>query len=120
MKTRSQKVEDLAQISEAMGECQIAVCVDYHGLSVPQINDLRQQLSEAGAQATVTKNTLARLAFTEVITEAPSEDLEKFVNLFAGTSMLIVGKDAAVEPAKSRLSTKRQIASRGNLSPFAK
>ena len=82
MKTRSQKVEDLAEISEAIGECQITVCVDYHGLSVPQINELRQQLSDAGAEATVTKNTLARLAVSDVITDAPAEDLEKFVNLF--------------------------------------
>lgn len=100
MKTRRQKIEDLEKISGAMDGCQFAVCVDYHGLSVPQINELRQQLTDAGAEATVIKNTLARLAASQVMGDSPAEDLEKFVNLFEGPSMLIIGKEAAVEPAK--------------------
>ena len=38
------------------------ILTDYRGLSVPQINDLRQKVKESGAEYEVVKNTLLGLA----------------------------------------------------------
>lgn len=52
-------VEDLKQ---ALSESQLAVVIDYRGLSVAEITDLRGRLREAGTTCKVTKNTLMRIA----------------------------------------------------------
>ena len=97
---RAEKEKEVTYISETLNQSQIAICVDYHGLSVSQITEFRQQLREAGAEAKVIKNTLAKIAASDVLKDSPEEDLEQFVGLFEGPSLLIFGKEQAVEPAK--------------------
>lgn len=97
---RNIKEQEVAYLSDALENSQMTVCVDYLGLSVSQIGDLRQQLRESGAEAKVIKNTLARLAVSTTLKDAPAEDLEKFAGLFKGPSLIIFGKEEAVAPAK--------------------
>ncbi len=52
-------VEDLKQ---SLSETQLAVVIDYKGLSVAEISDLRNRLREVNATCKVTKNTLMRIA----------------------------------------------------------
>lgn len=52
-------VEDLKQ---SLSETQLAVVIDYKGLSVAEISDLRNRLREVDATCKVTKNTLMRIA----------------------------------------------------------
>lgn len=52
-------VEDL---KELLSDSQLAVVVDYQGLSVAEITELRARLRETGTVCKVTKNTLMRQA----------------------------------------------------------
>ncbi len=100
MKSHNDKVGDLAFVEESFENSQIAFCVDYLGLTVSQVTNLRVQLNQVGAEAKVVKNTLAKLAATKCFKESSAADLEKFNNLFTGPSMLVFGKEDAVSSAK--------------------
>ena len=60
--TRAEKVTELQQLVTAFGEAETAVLVDYRGITVPQVTDLRRQIRATGARYTVVKNTLAKRA----------------------------------------------------------
>jgi large subunit ribosomal protein L10 len=60
--TRAQKQEELAQLESGFKGSESAILVDYRGLNVPQVTDLRRQLRAAKASYKVVKNTIARRA----------------------------------------------------------
>jgi large subunit ribosomal protein L10 len=60
--TRSDKAAELEQLESAFKGSDSAVLVDYKGLNVPQVTDLRRQLRVAKASYKVVKNTLAKRA----------------------------------------------------------
>ncbi|NQW05649.1 MAG: 50S ribosomal protein L10 [Acidobacteria bacterium] len=60
--TRAEKETELQQLTTAFGDADTAVLIDYRGITVPQVTDLRRQIRATGAHYTVVKNTLARRA----------------------------------------------------------
>lgn len=60
------KLEDkqaiVAELKELLSDSQLALVIDYKGLSVAEISDLRNRLRETGSTCKVTKNTLMRIA----------------------------------------------------------
>ena len=58
--TRADKEAELAQLEAAFKGSDSAILVDYNGLNVPQVTDLRRQLRAAKASYKVVKNTLAQ------------------------------------------------------------
>jgi large subunit ribosomal protein L10 len=60
--TRAEKEQELQDLTEAFRKADSAVLVDYRGLNVPQVTELRRQLRAARAQYKVVKNTLAKKA----------------------------------------------------------
>jgi large subunit ribosomal protein L10 len=62
--TRAEKAAELEQLTSAFGAADTAVLVDYRGITVPQVTDLRRQIRATGARYTVVKNTLAKRAAT--------------------------------------------------------
>jgi len=60
--TRAQKEEELQDLTSAFSAAETAILVDYKGLNVPQVTELRRQLRGAKASYRVVKNTLARRA----------------------------------------------------------
>jgi|SRR5262245_2551690 len=60
--TRAEKEQELQDLTSAFKAADTAILVDYRGLNVPQVTDLRRQLRAARAQYKVVKNTLARKA----------------------------------------------------------
>jgi large subunit ribosomal protein L10 len=60
--TRAEKATELEQLTTAFGTADTAVLVDYKGITVPQVTDLRRQIRATGARYTVVKNTLAKRA----------------------------------------------------------
>jgi large subunit ribosomal protein L10 len=60
--TRADKATELQQLEEAFKGSDSAVLVDFRGLNVPQVTELRRQLRAAKARYRVVKNTLARRA----------------------------------------------------------
>jgi len=70
--TRQDKTTELEQLTTAFGAAQTAVLVDYRGISVPQVTDLRRQIRATGARYTVVKNTLAKRATAGTVFEGLS------------------------------------------------
>jgi large subunit ribosomal protein L10 len=60
--SRAQKDRQLADLESAFRGTDTAILVDYRGLNVPQVTELRRQLRAVRAQYKVVKNTLAKRA----------------------------------------------------------
>ena len=62
MKSRETKAQDLAALTESLQNSTSAMVVSFTGLSVTKDQEFRNSLREAGAEYSVVKNTLARIA----------------------------------------------------------
>jgi large subunit ribosomal protein L10 len=62
---RSDKERVVARLAQRLRETDTLMVADYRGLSMPEIDELRTRLLEAGARFTVIKNTLTKLAAEE-------------------------------------------------------
>jgi large subunit ribosomal protein L10 len=60
--TRADKEQELQELTTAFKSADTAILVDYRGLDVPAVTELRRQIRGAKAQYKVVKNTLARRA----------------------------------------------------------
>jgi large subunit ribosomal protein L10 len=71
--TRAEKESELQSLEQTFRSAANAVLVDYRGLKVPEVTELRRQVRAARAEYKVVKNTLARRALKgtdfEVLTE---------------------------------------------------
>ena len=92
--TRADKEEELQQIEAAFKGCDSAILVDYKGMNVPQVTELRRQLRSAKAGYRVVKNTIARRALKGTSFEA----LEKY---FEGTTAVAYTSRDPVALAKT-------------------
>src|SRR5207247_8995992 len=77
--TRADKEDELQQLEAAFKGSDSAILVDYKGMNVPQVTELRRQLRTAKAKYKVVKNTIAKRA----LKGTAFEPLEKF---FEGTT----------------------------------
>jgi large subunit ribosomal protein L10 len=59
---KSEKERVVAELAERLRTAQTLMVADYRGLTMPEIDELRTRLLEAGARFTVVKNTLTKLA----------------------------------------------------------
>jgi large subunit ribosomal protein L10 len=59
---RSEKERVVEQLAERLRATETLMVADYRGLTMPEIDELRTRLLEAGARFTVVKNTLTKLA----------------------------------------------------------
>jgi large subunit ribosomal protein L10 len=59
---RSDKERVVAELTERLKRSETVIVADYRGLTMPQIDELRTRLIEAGARFHVVKNTLTRRA----------------------------------------------------------
>ena len=92
--TRADKEVELQALETAFRGSETAVLVDYRGLNVPQVTDLRRQLRTAKASYKVVKNTLAKRA----LKDTPFQPLEKF---FEGTTAVAYTATDPVALAKT-------------------
>ncbi len=92
--TRADKVDELKQLDAALKGTDSAILVDYKGLNVPQVTELRRQLRTAKAAYKVVKNTIAKRA----IKGTSFEVLEQY---FAGTTGIAYTKHDPVALAKT-------------------
>jgi large subunit ribosomal protein L10 len=66
---RSDKERVVSQLAERLRSTETLMVADYRGLTMPEIEELRTRLLEAGARFTVVKNTLTRRAAEEAGTK---------------------------------------------------
>ena len=92
--TRAEKEVELQQLEQAFKGSDSAIIVDYKGLNVPQVTELRRQLRGAKAGYKVVKNTLAKRALKGTRFEA----LERY---FEGTTAIAYTATDPVALAKT-------------------
>jgi large subunit ribosomal protein L10 len=92
--TRADKEVELTAIETVFKGADSAILVDYKGLNVPQVTELRRQLRASKATYKVVKNSLARRA----LKGTSFEPLEKF---FAGTTAVAYTTTDPVALAKT-------------------
>ena len=92
--TRADKDAELLQLEAAFRGSDSAILVDYKGMNVPQVTELRRQLRTAKAQYKVVKNTIARRA----LKGTAFESLDKF---FEGTTAVAFTSTDPVALAKA-------------------
>jgi large subunit ribosomal protein L10 len=71
--TRASKEEELQDLEKAFRGTESAILVDYKGLKVPEVTELRRQVHRAKADYKVVKNTLAKRALKGTAFEPLSE-----------------------------------------------
>jgi large subunit ribosomal protein L10 len=89
---RPEKTAAVAEIVDSFNESAGAVLTEYRGLTVKQLQDLRRSLGE-NANYAVVKNTLAKIAATEV-------GIEGFDDLLTGPTAIAFINGDVVEAAK--------------------
>src|SRR5215510_8933828 len=92
--TREEKQQELTALEGAFKGSESAILVDYRGLNVPQVTDLRRQLRAAKATYKVVKNTLAKRAIKGTVFEPLSDQ-------FAGTTAIAYTAGDPVALAKT-------------------
>ncbi|MDR7857921.1 50S ribosomal protein L10 [Tissierella sp.] len=90
LQAKSQNVEE---IKEKIGKAQSVVLVDYRGLNVEQLTELRSRYRKAGVEYKVYKNSMMRFAFKD-------SGLEDFNEFLKGPSAIAFGYDDPVQVAK--------------------
>ena len=93
MKNREQKAEAISEFSEGIGSATNAFLIDFKGITVPQVTELRKQVRETGSEYIVVKNTLALIG----VKDSPLTKLEKH---FTGMTAVAYNKTDAVALAK--------------------
>src|SRR5437667_6700258 len=92
--TRADKEAELEQLEKAFKGSDSAILVDYKGMSVPQVTELRRQIRTAKGGYKVVKNTIAKRA----LKGTSFETLEKY---FEGTTAVAYTKTDPVALAKT-------------------
>ena len=87
------KVQNVDEIKEKINKAQSVVLVDYRGLNVAQLTELRSKYREAGVDYKVYKNTMMRFAFKH----SGCEDFNEYLK---GPSAVAFGFDDPVQAAK--------------------
>src|SRR5690625_1194854 len=93
MATLESKKQTVQEIADHLKESQTTIVVDYRGLDVAEVTELRKSLREAGVEYKVYKNTLARRALQDT-------DLQELEESLVGPTAIAFSKDDVVAPAK--------------------
>ncbi len=92
--SRSAKEDAVKDLGEALANVENMILLDYTGLNVPRVTELRRQVRAAGGVYRVVKNTLARRAVNGTAFE-PLQDA------FEGTTAIAFSEDDPVGLAKA-------------------
>jgi len=91
---RTQKTQAVTTLTELLAATPHAFLLDFRGLKVPEVTELRDKVRSTGSSYVVVKNTLAKLA----IKETPLEQLEAD---FSGPTALAWNAEDPVSLAKA-------------------
>lgn len=107
---KTEKVESLSQIKDLVSGATSIFLVDYHGVNVEDINEIRRTFMNEGITYKVFKNTLIKKAFADL------QSHEKFNDLLVGmTGVVFAGENyvAAAKIIKKYFDTKKKFTLKG-------
>ncbi|MGI6585682.1 MAG: 50S ribosomal protein L10 [Gracilibacteraceae bacterium] len=93
-KNLEQKQNQVSEVKEKLQKSNSVVLVDYKGINVEDVTDLRKRFREAGVEYKVYKNTLFKRAASEL-------GMELFHEYLQGPVAVAFGYEDAVAPAKT-------------------
>jgi len=88
---RAEKKELVATLNQVFKTTGVIVVAHNKGLTVNQVNDLRNKMAQAGVTVKVAKNRLAKLALN-------GTDAAGITGLFTGPTMVAYGTDPVTAP----------------------
>ena len=91
---RDEKAQAISELEGAIGSATNAFLIDFKGITVPQVTELRKQVRESNSKYIVVKNTLALIA----VKDSPLKSLEK---AFTGPTAVAYNTTDAVALAKA-------------------
>jgi large subunit ribosomal protein L10 len=110
---RAEKTDAISRMTESVGRAPHAFLIDFQGINVPDVTELRRQIRATGSEYVVVKNTLALRAFKDVPMGALAEhfsgmtavaysrtdivQLAKVLHVFGKTNAKVKVKAALVE-----------------------
>jgi len=92
--SRAEKTTELDALTSAFGQSQSAILIDYKGIKVPEVTELRRQVRAVKGTYKVVKNTLAKRALKGTAFEPLSAHFE-------GTTAVAYSKSDPVVLAKT-------------------
>ena len=104
MITRERKAEEIAAISERFGKAKAAFLVDYKGMNVEEVTNLRKNLSPLEAEMKVVRNTLALRALKDHPSIEPA-----LADSFVGTNAIVFAYGDASAPAKALAEFQKEV-----------
>jgi large subunit ribosomal protein L10 len=111
-RTRESKDQIVTDLKQLLSESQLTVVIDYQGLTVAQITDLRNRLRPNGATCKVTKNTFMERAIKD------DENWQPMTNFLAGSSAFVLVNDnigGAIKAYKEFQKTTKKTELRGGV-----
>jgi large subunit ribosomal protein L10 len=93
MSAREKKAQIVAEIKEKLAESSSAILVDYRGLTVEEVTELRREFRNNGVDYKVYKNTLTELAAKDL-------GLDELIPYLKGPTAIAFGIKDPVAPAK--------------------
>ena len=88
---RAEKQESITQLKEVFKTANVVVVAHYSGLTVAQMQTLRKQMKQAGAQVKIAKNRLAKIALE-------GADVASIASLLKGPTLIAVSGDPVAAP----------------------
>jgi large subunit ribosomal protein L10 len=88
---RTEKAESVAALKEVFSTSTVVVVAHYSGLTVAQMQTLRRQMKQAGAQVKVAKNRLAKIALE-------GSDVATIASLLKGPTLIAYSGDPVSAP----------------------
>ena len=89
----AKKAEVVKQTVELLNNAESAIVVDYRGLTVAEVTDLRKQLRDAGVKMSVIKNKILDRA-------VEGTDYEDLKSTFVGPTAVVFSDEDPIAPAK--------------------
>jgi len=86
-RTLEDKQALVAELKESLGESQLAMVIEYQGLSVAEITDLRRRMRPTGTVCKVAKNTLMGIAIDG------QDNWQPMTELLKGSSAFLLVKE---------------------------
>ena len=91
---RNDKTQAISEFTEGIGQATNAFLIDFKGITVPQVTELRKQVRDTGSDYVVVKNTLALIA----VQDSPLVALKE---QFSGMTAVAYNRTDAVALAKA-------------------
>ena len=92
---RAKKSQEISALSDRFGRAKAAFLVDFKGMDVEQVTNLRKGLRPLDAEMKVVRNTLAKRA----LSDHPDQE-EAIGEAFVGTNAVVFAYDDPSAPAK--------------------